>query len=243
MDELLRMKLAGIRFDHLPSVYEEYTGKIAVENLRPSWLIFSSGFNKTRWLTVSKRAIDVVTSLTLLVLALPVMLLAAILVKLTSRGPVFYHQQRVGQHDRVFTMHKFRSMCSDAEQHTGAVWARDGDDRVTPVGRMLRQTRIDELPQLWNVLRGEMSFVGPRPERPEFVESLKQQIPFYSQRHVVKPGITGWAQVYYSYGASVEDALEKLQYDLFYVKNLSIALDLFIIAKTVKTVLMRRGAK
>jgi exopolysaccharide biosynthesis polyprenyl glycosylphosphotransferase len=175
-------------------------------------------------------------------LAVPVMLLVALAIKCTSRGPVLYHQRRVGQHGRVFTVHKFRSMYADAEKGTGAVWARNDDERVTSVGRFLRRTRIDELPQLWNVLKGDMSLVGPRPERPEFVSSLTREIPFYGQRHVVRPGLTGWAQVRYTYGASVEDAMEKLQYDLFYIKNRSIALDLFIAAKTVKTVVMQRGA-
>jgi len=154
---------------------------------------------------------------------------------------VLYHQARVGQHGRIFTVHKFRSMRPDAEAETGAVWAKANDDRITPVGRIMRRTRLDELPQLWNVLRGDMSFVGPRPERPEFVRQLTEQIPFYPQRHVLKPGVTGWAQVSYTYGASVEDAMEKLQYDLFYIKHLSLALDLFVILKTIQTVVLRKG--
>jgi len=175
-------------------------------------------------------------------LALPIMLIVAGLIKLTSSGSVLYHQERVGQHGRIFTVHKFRSMVTDAEANTGAVWSQPNDQRITPVGRMLRRTRLDELPQLWNVLRGDMSLVGPRPERPEFVRSLTEQIPFYGQRHVVRPGLTGWAQVRYTYGASVEDAMEKLQYDLYYIKNMSLALDLFILFSTVKTVLQRQGA-
>ena len=243
MDKLLEMKLEGVRFDHLASVYEEYTGKIAVENLRPSWLIFSAGFRKSRLLSGAKRAIDVVISGLGLVVALPVIAVAAALVRLTSPGPVLYHQQRVGKDGRVFTVHKFRSMRTDAEAKSGPVWAsKDGDPRVTPIGAFLRKTRLDELPQFWNVLIGDMSFVGPRPERPEFVADLTRQIPFYGQRHIVRPGLTGWAQVRYSYGATTEDALQKLQYDLFYIKNLSIALDLFIILQTVKTVVLRRGA-
>jgi sugar transferase (PEP-CTERM system associated) len=244
MDQLLHMRLNdGVRFDHLASVYEEYTGKIALENLRPSWLIFSAGFVKSRSLLTVKRTMDIVASAVGLLLALPLMLLAAIAVRLTSPGPALYHQRRVGRHGRVFTVHKFRSMRADAEATTGAVWAKAGaDPRVTPVGRVLRRTRLDELPQLWNVLLGDMSFVGPRPERPEFVTDLTVQIPFYGQRHVVKPGLTGWAQVRYTYGASVEDAMEKLQYDLFYVKNLSIALDFYILLETIKTVLMRKGS-
>ena len=242
MDKLLDMKLDGVAFDHLASVYEELTGKIAVENLRPSWLIFSAGFKKSRLVQSGKRLIDIVASLIGLVLAAPLMVLVALAVKWTSPGPVVYRQKRVGQHGRVFTVLKFRSMRQDAEAGTGAVWARANDNRVTPVGRFLRRSRLDEMPQLLNVLFGDMSLVGPRPERPEFVQQLTQQIPFYGQRHIIRPGLTGWAQVRYTYGSSVEDAFEKLQYDLFYIKNLSIPLDLFIIFSTVKTVLLRRGA-
>lgn len=242
MDKLLDMKLDGVTFDHLTSVYEEYTGKIAVENLRPSWLIFSPGFNKGPGLLASKRILDLVAAGLGLVLALPLVLITALAVRLTSRGSIFYEQQRVGQHGRVFTVHKFRSMYEDAEAQTGPVWAVKNDSRITPVGGVLRRSRLDEIPQLWNVLKGDMSLVGPRPERPEFVQQLTKEIPFYGQRHAVRPGLTGWAQVRYTYGASVEDALEKLQYDLFYIKNLSIALDLFIMVSTIKTVLLRKGA-
>jgi sugar transferase (PEP-CTERM system associated) len=241
MDKLLEMKLEGVSFDHLASVYEEYTGKIAVENLRPSWLIFSAGFRKSRWLTTVKRAIDVIVASIGVLIALPVLGAVAIVIGQTSPGPVLFRQRRVGRNGKVFTLFKFRSMRQDAEAATGAVWATPDDDRVTTVGRFLRRTRLDELPQLWNVLRGDMSLVGPRPERPEFVKDLTRQIAFYGQRHVVKPGLTGWAQVRYAYGASVEDALQKLQYDLFYVKNMSVALDLFIIFKTIQTVVLRRG--
>ncbi len=241
MDKLLDMKLAGVTFDHLASVYEEYTGKIAVENLRPSWLIFSSGFRKNVLVTASKRVLDIAVAIVGSVLASPLFLLTAAGIKLTSPGPLLYHQVRVGQNGKLFTIHKFRSMRVDAEKHTGAVWAQKNDSRITPFGHIMRKTRLDELPQLWNVIKGDMSLVGPRPERPEFVEELTKQIPFYGQRHVVKPGLTGWAQVSYTYGASVEDALEKLQYDLFYIKHLNVALDLFIIFKTAKTVVLRRG--
>jgi sugar transferase (PEP-CTERM system associated) len=243
MDALLHMKLtAGVQFDHLASVYEEYTGKIAVENLRPSWLIFSQGFRKTRLLAAGKRSVDLVVSLAGLIAALPIMLVVAAAVRLTSIGPALYSQQRVGRDGRVFIIHKFRSMRADAEKGTGAVWSTAGDPRVTPVGRVLRRTRLDEVPQLWNVLLGDMSVVGPRPERPEFVAELTKQIPFYGQRHAVRPGVTGWAQVRHSYGSSVDDALQKLQYDLFYIKHLSIAFDFFIALETLKTVLVRRGS-
>ena len=243
IDKLLQMKLErGIIFDDLPTVYEQYTGKIAIENLRPSWLIFSQGFRKTNALRAFKRLTDVLAAGGMLLVLGPIMALVGALVKLTSRGPMLYHQERVGQHGRVFTIRKFRSMRADAEANTGPVWARQNDDRITTVGRMLRLTRLDELPQLWNVLVGDMSLVGPRPERPEFVDMLRQKIPFYGERHSIRPGLTGWAQVRYAYGASVEDAMEKLQYDLFYLKNMSLALDVVIAFETAKIVLLRRGA-
>jgi len=241
MDQLLEMKLDGVTFDHLASVYERYTGKIALENLRPSWLIFSQGFRTSRRVSAVKRVLDVCLSFGALLISLPIMIIVAIGVKASSAGPLFYHQIRVGERGKTFTLHKFRSMRADAESSTGAVWSRDGDDRVTPIGRFLRQMRLDELPQLWNVMRGDMSLIGPRPERPEFVQQLTQAIPYYGQRHVVKPGLTGWAQVRYAYGSSVEDAMEKLQYDLFYIKNMSLMMDAVILLSTVKTVLSRRG--
>jgi len=244
MDRLLDIRLdSGVTFDHLASVYEEYTGKIAVENLRPSWLIFSEGFRKTRLLMTAKRILDLIFSAGGLLVGAPIMLLVAIAVRCTSSGPVLYHQRRVGRHGREFTAHKFRTMREDAERTTGPIWSTENDARVTPIGRFLRRTRLDEMPQLWNVLVGDMSFVGPRPERPEFVRQLTEQIPYYGQRHVLKPGLTGWAQVRYTYGASVEDAIEKLQYDLYYIKNLSIALDVVIALETIKTVITRRGAR
>jgi sugar transferase (PEP-CTERM system associated) len=242
MDKLLEMKIDGVQFAHLASVYEEYTGRIALENLRPSWLIFSSGFNKTRLLSVSKRLIDITAALGGFLFSLPLFVAIAVAVKATSRGPIFYSQRRVGRDGHIFVMYKFRSMREDAEATTGAVWATAGDTRVTPIGRFLRRMRLDELPQLWNVLIGEMSLVGPRPERPEFVAELTRTIPFYGQRHVAKPGLTGWAQVRYTYGASAEDAMVKLQYDLFYIKHLSIWLDITIMLRTIKIVLLGRGA-
>ena len=246
MDQLLDMRLrTGVLFDHLASVYEEYTGKIALENLRPSWLVFSTGFRQTRLRMAAKRVFDVSAAVCGLILASPLMLVSALLVKLESpRDPILYHQERVGLNGAPFTIHKFRTMRTDAEARTGPVWSKgDGDPRITPVGRFMRKTRLDEIPQLWNVLRGDMSLIGPRPERPSFVEQLTQQIPFYGQRHVVKPGVTGWAQVRYSYGASVEDALEKMQYDLYYVKHMSLRFDIMIALETIKTVVLRRGAR
>src|SRR5215203_324091 len=243
MDALLEMRLHnGVRFDHLASLYEEYTGKIAVENLRPSWFIFSGGFRKGRVLMLAKRTLDLVVAALGLIVLSPIMAMVALAIRITSPGPAVYQQQRVGKDGRLFTIHKFRSMRVDAEALTGAVWSRVGDPRVTPIGRFVRRTRLDELPQLWNVLRGHMSFVGPRPERPEFVDDLATQIPFYGQRHAVRPGVTGWAQVRHRYGNTVEDSLEKLQYDLFYIKHLSIAFDLFVILETMKTVITRRGS-
>jgi sugar transferase (PEP-CTERM system associated) len=243
MHTLLEMKLAGVQFDHLASVYEEYTGKIAIENLRPSWLIFSQGFRKSRLLAAFKRVVDIGVAAIGLVLFLPVLALIAAAVRLTSNGPALYHQRRVGSYGREFTVHKFRSMRVDAEAQSGPVWAaKNGDPRTTRLGRFLRRSRLDELPQLWNVLTGDMSLVGPRPERPGFVRELTKQIPFYGQRHVVRPGLTGWAQIRYTYGASTEDAMEKLQYDLYYIKNLSAALDVFILLSTIKTVVLQRGA-
>lgn len=243
MDQLLAMKLAdGVRFDHLASVYEQYTGKIAVENLRPSWMIFSDGFNKSGWTEALKRLSDIVLALVGLLLAAPFILITWAAVRISSTGPAIYSQVRVGKDGKPFTIHKFRSMRANAEAASGAVWAQQNDPRVTKVGRVLRRTRLDELPQLWNVLRGDMSFVGPRPERPEFIAKLTQQVPFYGQRHVVRPGLTGWAQVRHRYGASVDDAQEKLQYDLFYIKHMSLAFDFYIVLDTVKTVLVRGGS-
>ena len=243
MEKLLEMRLDGVAFDHLATVYEEYTGKIAVENLRPSWFIFSTGFRKGRLLQTGKRLLDIAVAGFGLLLALPIMIGVAIAVRLDSPGAILYRQQRVGRQGRLFTLFKFRSMGEDAEAKTGAVWASERDPRITRVGRFFRKSRLDEIPQLWNVLRGDMSIVGPRPERPEFVESLTHQIPFYGQRHSVKPGLTGWAQVSYSYAGSVDGTMEKLQYDLFYIKNMSLHLDFFIMFWTAKIVLLGRGAR
>ena len=240
--ELLEMKMRGVRVEDVNALYERLTGKLLVEDLRPSWLIFSDGFRASRLTRQTKRVFDVLLAMAGVVLALPLMLLTALAVWLESGAPVLYRQDRVGENGGVFTLYKFRSMRKDAE--TGVpIWAGAVDDRVTRVGRFIRQTRLDELPQLWNVLRGDMSFVGPRPERPFFVTQLSAQIPWYDQRHAVKPGITGWAQVRYRYAASMDDALEKLRYDLYYVKHLSLAFDLTILFDTVKVVLVSKGAR
>lgn len=240
---LLKYKLAGTAVEQGVTFYERITCKIMVEKVEPSWIVFSDGFTViSRWRYLVKRLVDVVLSGGLLLLSLPVMLVSAIIIKLESPGPVFYLQERVGEENVLFKVIKFRSMDQDAEKD-GAVWAQKNDCRVTRFGGFIRKVRIDELPQLWNVLKGEMSLVGPRPERQVFVEQLIEEIPYYGIRHVVKPGITGWAQVSYPYGASKQDALRKLEYDLFYIKNNSIALDLLVIFYTVKTVLFGKGGR
>jgi exopolysaccharide biosynthesis polyprenyl glycosylphosphotransferase len=211
--------------------------------MRPSWLIFADGFVKTRLTRAVKRTIDLILAVAGLLLTLPLMGLIALAIRLDSRGPVLFRQERVGQGGRIFVLSKFRSMNADAEERSGPVWASAHDPRVTRIGRILRKTRLDELPQLIQILRGEMSFIGPRPERPEFVQLLQREVPFYMERLSVKPGLSGWAQVRCPYGASVEDALEKLQYDLYYVKNLSPFLDLLILFSTIQVVLFGRGAR
>lgn len=241
--DVLSCKMSGVEVIDAPSFYEKLTGKLLIENINPSWLIFSEGFKSTPFVRACKRALDILSSVTGLIVVLPLLPLIALAVKATSPGPVFFRQVRVGANERNFVLYKFRTMGLDAESGTGAVWAQKDDPRVTLVGRFLRKSRLDEIPQLYNVLKGDMSFVGPRPERPEFVEKLKEVIPYYSKRHFVKPGVTGWAQVKYPYGASIEDAVEKLRYDLYYLKNLSLALDLIIILETIKVVLFSRGAR
>ncbi len=243
MQAILDCKLQGIRIEDWPTFYEKLTGKIVVQNLRPSWLVFSDGFNRNRVTRFVKRLLDLTLSVLFLALGWPLFLIVALAIKLDSRGPVFFGQERVGEQGRLFTLLKFRTMIDDAEAHTGPKWAMDEDPRITRVGRWLRMTRLDEFPQILNVLKGEMSFIGPRPERPHFVAQLQEKIPFYAQRHVIKPGITGWAQVRYRYGATIEDAEEKLQYDLYYVKNMSLFLDILILLSSIQVVLFGKGAR
>ncbi|HEY8370531.1 MAG TPA: TIGR03013 family XrtA/PEP-CTERM system glycosyltransferase [Thermodesulfobacteriota bacterium] len=241
VDALLAVRMAGVKVEEGTSFYERVSGKILLENLKPSFLIFSDGFRKSLFTRAVKRLTGIAISVVGLVLSAPVTLVVALLIRLDSPGPIFFAQERVGQDGKLFTLYKFRSMRTDAEADGRPVWAEENDPRVTRIGAFLRKTRIDEIPQLWNVLKGDMSIVGPRPERPYFVEQLRKVIPYYDQRHTVKPGLTGWAQVRYPYGASVQDAIEKLQYDLFYIKHMSLAFDLSILFETVKVIVLGRG--
>jgi len=241
--DILSCKLNGIEVVDGLNFYEKLTGKLMVEGINPSWIIFSDGFCVTSFMRIHKRVFDIFWASVGLIVSLPFFPVVALFIKLDSPGPVFFMQTRVGKNERLFKVIKFRTMRQDAEKETGAVWAQQNDPRVTALGRFLRKVRIDELPQLFNVLWGDMSFVGPRPERPEFVRDLNQKIPYYAKRHSAKPGITGWAQVKYPYGSSEEDALEKLRYDLFYIKNYSTLLDFSIITETVKVVLFGRGGR
>jgi sugar transferase (PEP-CTERM system associated) len=243
METLLACKLNGVEVEEGATFYEQVCKKIILENLRPSWLVFSQGFTISPPQRILKRLADLCLAGLGLLLAAPLMLVVAIVIKLDSPGPVFYRQQRVGRHGTFFTLIKFRSMRNDAEAATGPIFADQNDYRITRVGRVLRTLRMDELPQLLNVLRGEMSFVGPRPERPFFVEQFAKDIPYYTQRHSVRPGITGWAQVCYPYGATLEDTVEKLCLDLYYIKHMSLVLDLFIILKTCQIVMCGKGAR
>jgi sugar transferase (PEP-CTERM system associated) len=243
MRELLDLRMQGVKIEEATSWLEKISGKIEVENLYPSWLVYGEGFRRSTLFIAVRRVISVVISLVGLILALPLLPLISLIVRLDSDGPVFYTQTRVGKGGRLFKVVKFRTMRQDAEAANGPQWAGDKDPRVTRVGKFLRNSRLDEIPQLWCVLKGEMAFVGPRPERPEFIEWLSKEIPYYGVRHMVRPGVTGWAQVKYKYGSTVEDSREKLQYDLFYIKNASIGLDMLIMFLTIKTVLLRRGAQ
>ena len=242
INELLNCKLEGIKITTGVEFYEELTGKVLVNNVNPDWLIYSDGFQKDKITLLSKRLMDFSVSLVGLILTLPIVALSALIIKLESSGPVLYTQERTGERGKTFWIYKFRSMCCDAESN-GPVWAQENDCRITRFGAFIRKTRIDEIPQLWNILKGEMSFVGPRPERPFFVEQLKNKLPYYSLRHNVKPGLTGWAQISYRYGASEEDALRKLEYDLYYIKNLCFRMDVLIAFQTIKIILFQKGSR
>jgi sugar transferase (PEP-CTERM system associated) len=243
-ETLLKMSLAGdVNIEECTSFFERVTGQVHVDMLRPSWLIFAGRGRETRLTTVFRELVHRTLAFLGLILSLPIAILTAVLIKLESKGAVLYRQERVGKNGKIIKVIKFRSMRSDAEKDGKPVWATAGDDRVTRIGKIIRKIRVDEIPQFWNIIKGEMSFVGPRPERPHFVAQLAEEIPFYEHRHLVAPGLTGWAQIKYPYGASVHDARQKLQYDLYYIKNQSLALDLVIVFETVKTVLFGKGGR
>jgi sugar transferase (PEP-CTERM system associated) len=239
--QLLRLSLSGdVSIEESASFYERLTGRVLLDMIRPSWLIFSSRGQRARVNEVTRIVIHRAVALLGAILSLPIAIITAILIKIDSPGPVLYKQERVGKNGRTFTLMKFRSMRFDAEKN-GPVWACSGDDRMTRIGRIIRKIRVDEIPQFWNILRGDMNFVGPRPERPHFVAQLAQEIDYYEQRHLVAPGLTGWAQIKYPYGASIEDAKNKLEYDLYYIKNQNVILDATIMFETIKTILSGRG--
>ena len=240
--ELLDLRLSGVLIEDATSLLERLYGKLPLEGLNPSALIFSDGFNVKASQQIVRRLVSITVSFVALIICLPFLPFIILAVRLSSRGPIFFRQTRVGLRGRPFTVYKFRTMRQDAEA-AGAVWATKDDPRVTKLGKFMRKTRVDEIPQLWNVLRGEMAFVVPRPERPEFVQWLSNEIPFYELRHIIRPGITGWAQVRFRYGASLEETKQKLEYDLYYVKHLSLGLDLLIMFETIKTIILRRGAQ
>jgi len=240
-NELLQLSLAGtVNIEEGASFYERVTGRVSLDMIRPSWLIFSSRGRQTRISGITRNIVHRIVALVGALFSLPIAIVTAMLIKLDSRGPILYKQERVGKNGGAFTVMKFRSMRTDAEK-AGPVWAAEDDDRTTRVGKIIRKLRIDEIPQFWNILRGDMDFVGPRPERPHFVSQLAEEIPFYEQRHLIAPGLTGWAQIKYPYGASIEDARQKLQYDLYYIKNQSLMLDAIILFETVKIILFGRG--
>lgn len=242
VDALLSLKCRGLKVQDGVEVYEEITGKVPIESIRSGWLLFSPGCYASRFHLTYKRVASIMVSIVGLILSLPLLPLIILIIKLTSPGPAFYSQRRVGRDGVVFNCYKLRTMRADAEADTGPTWAADDDPRITSVGRFLRQSRMDEIPQLWNVLRGDMSLVGPRPERPEFVETLNEEIPYYHLRHTIRPGVTGWAQIRYKYGSSIEEAKEKLRYDLFYIKNMSAGLDLLVLLHTFKVIVLGKGA-
>ena len=242
-DKLLQLSLAGsVWIEEGAAFYERVTGRVSLSMIRPSWLIFTGPGRQKKFASAMRTIAHRSVALLGTILALPIIIVTAILIKLESRGPIFYKQERVGRNGRPFVLTKFRSMRVDAEKE-GPVWAQKGDDRTTRVGRVIRKIRVDEIPQFWNILKGEMNFVGPRPERPHFVSQLAQEIPYYQQRHLIPPGLTGWAQIKYPYGASIEDARQKLQYDLFYIKNHGLVFDAIILFETVKIILFGRGAQ
>jgi sugar transferase (PEP-CTERM system associated) len=243
VEELLQLRLNGVRIEEATSWLEKISGRIEVDQLYPSWLIFGDGFRFSTSFNIMRRALSMLVSLILLLVVLPFLPFVMLAIKLDSKGPILYRQKRVGRANHPFYCYKFRTMRQDAEADTGPTWAGDDDPRITRFGKFLRSSRIDEIPQLWCVFKGDMAFVGPRPERPEFVEWLAKEIPYYGVRHAVRPGITGWAQVRYKYGNTIEDAKEKLQYDLFYIKNASLGLDILIMFQTIKIVLLGRGAQ
>jgi sugar transferase (PEP-CTERM system associated) len=240
--ELLDLRLRGVIIENFSALLERLSGKLQLDGLNPSTIIFTEGFRMNATQQLFRRLLSFAVSFTALLICLPFLPLIILAVRLSSPGPILFSQTRVGQRGRLFTAYKFRTMLENAESQ-GAVWATKDDPRVTAIGRFLRSTRIDEIPQLWNVLRGEMAFVGPRPERPEFVQWLSKEIPFYDLRHMIRPGITGWAQVRYRYGASLEETKHKLEYDLYYIKHQSIGLDLLIMFETIKTIILRRGSQ
>ena len=243
LKDLLRVKTKGVMVSDFSSFLERELGRVDLDTLNPSWLIFSDGFSSGRRLSsIGKRLFDILVSLVILIVGLPLVAIFAILVKLESKGPAFFRQTRVGLYGQEFTLVKLRSMRTDAEAD-GARWADKDDPRITRVGRLIRMVRIDELPQVWSVLKGEMSFVGPRPEVPAFVVDLEKELPFYAERHMVKPGITGWAQINYPYGASVEDSRQKLEYDLYYAKNYTPFLDIIILLQTARVIIWPEGAR
>jgi sugar transferase (PEP-CTERM system associated) len=241
--ELLKLRLRGVHVEDAHTLYEHVAGRISLDSVHPSWLVFSDGFQKLRWQLFLKRCFDIVLASAGLLLSFPLIVLSAICIKLDSKGPILFRQERVGQFGGAFELFKFRSMVEDAESEGKPRWASANDSRVTRVGRLLRRSRLDELPQFFNVLKGDMSFVGPRPERPYFVARLEEKLKYYPDRHVVKPGLTGWAQINFRYASSEEETREKLEYDFFYIKNFSILFDLVIIFRTIKIVLLGEGAR
>ena len=243
LPELLRLRTRGLKVEDAHTTIALLTGRVFLENVRPSWFIFSDGFHRSRVTVLTKRVADIVLSLAGLILSAPLMVVCGVLVKLTSSGPVLYRQCRVGLDGKCFYLLKLRTMGVDAEKANGPQWAQENDPRVTPIGKYLRRYRLDELPQFVNVLRGDMSFIGPRPERPEFASQIRKEVPFYDERHSLRPGITGWAQIRYPYGASMQDALRKLEYDLFYLKYMSFMFDCHILLRTVKTVCLGHGGR